>query len=157
MCRGTQRPNSLLLLFFFCLFISTFSHYIRNRYRHFLFISLFPRTVTLFQICYYPFFIRIYSSVDSLFLVLFIITEHRIYTEFTQKTEYRTQKNRTQNTENRTQKNRITEHTEPQNYRIPEARTGIILFTIVSPFSTCSLVLTFLSVYPFPTTTCIAV
>ena len=90
MCRGTQRPNSFLLLFFFCLFISTFSHYTRNRYRHFLFISLFPRTVTLFQICYYPFFIRIYSSVDSLFLVLF--HHHRINT-----------------TENRTQNTQITE------------------------------------------------
>src|SRR6185295_15159208 len=152
MCRGTQRPNSLLLLFFFCLFISTFSHYIRNRYRHFLFISLYPRTVTLFQICYYPFFIRIYSSVDSLFLVLFIITEHRIYTEFTQKN--RTQNTEKQNTEYRKQ------NAEEQNYRTyrttelqnTEARTGIILFTIVSPFSTYSLVLTFLSVYPFSTT-----
>src|SRR5436305_10877 len=45
--------------FFVCLFISTFLHYIRNRHRHFLFISLFPRTVTLFQISYYPFFKRI--------------------------------------------------------------------------------------------------
>ena len=93
---------------FFCLFISIFSHYIRNRYRHFLFISLFPRTVTLFQICYYPFFIRIYSSVDSLFLVLF--HNHRINTtenrqnQDIQKTEHR----RTDQPEN----------TEPQNHRI---------------------------------------
>ena len=106
-----------------------------------LFISLFPRTVTLFQICYYPFFTRIYNSVDSLFLVLFVNTRR------TRKTEYR--------------KTDQSEYIELQNYRTyritelqnTEARTGIILFTIVSLSSTCSLVLTFLSVYPFPTTT----
>src|SRR6185295_19401729 len=126
-CRGTQRPNSLLLLFFFCLFISTFSHYTRNRYRHFLFISLFPRTVTLFQICYYPFFIRIYSSVDSLFLVLFIKSQNQYNRK---QTEYRIQKTEHRSTDQ-------PGNTEPQNYRITElqkteARTGIILFTIAS-------------------------
>src|SRR6185295_7072623 len=123
-CRGTQRPNSLLLLFFFCLFISTFSHYTRNRYRHFLFISLCPQTVTLFQICYYPFFIRIYSSVDSLFLVLFIKSQNQYNRK--QNTDYRIQKtehrtHRSQKTEDRRRKteDRIAEdRSQNRNYSI---------------------------------------